>query len=86
MTTVDRIHDLGKIQFALIALWAYLNFSQLLIIWYANLPEEIIWYAHRTRGGYEYLAAFLVFGQFFEHVHFGAYVRQQVDKIIHNHV
>jgi hypothetical protein len=64
VATVDRIHDIGKIQFALIALWAYLNFSQFLIIWYANLPEEITWYAHRTQGGYEYLAAFLVFGQF----------------------
>jgi len=64
LATVDRIHDIGKIQFALIALWAYLNFSQFLIIWYANLPEETVWYAHRTQGGYEYLAAFLIFGQF----------------------
>jgi len=62
--TVDRIHDLGKLQFAMIALWAYLNFSQYLIIWYANLPEETVWYAHRIYGGYEYLAMFLVFGQF----------------------
>jgi hypothetical protein len=62
--TVDRIHDLGKLQFAMIALWAYLNFSQYLIIWYANLPEETVWYAHRTHGGYEYLAVFLIFGQF----------------------
>ncbi len=62
--TIENLHDLGKIQFALIALWAYLNFSQFLIIWYANLPEEAIWYAHRTQGGYEYLATFLVFGQF----------------------
>lgn len=65
VATVDRIHDIGKIQFALIALWAYLSFSQFLIIWYANLPEETVWYAHRTQGGYEYLAAFLIFGQFF---------------------
>lgn len=62
--TVDRIHDLGKLQFAMIALWAYLNFSQYLIIWYANLPEETVWYAHRIHGGYEYLAVFLIFGQF----------------------
>lgn len=62
--TVDRIHDLGKIQFALVALWAYLNFSQFVIIWYANVPEEGIWYAHRTQGGYQHLAALLVFGQF----------------------
>jgi hypothetical protein len=62
--TVDRIHDLGKLQFALVALWAYLNFSQYLIIWYANLPEESIWYIRRTHGGYESLATFLIFGQF----------------------
>lgn len=62
--TVDRIHDLGKIQFALVALWAYLNFSQFVIIWYANLPEEAVWYAHRTQGGYENLAVLIIFGQF----------------------
>lgn len=64
VATVERIHDLGKIQFALVALWAYLNFSQFVIIWYANVPEEAVWYAHRTQGGYQHLAFLLVFGQF----------------------
>ncbi|MGF1508689.1 MAG: hypothetical protein ACFB9M_04205 [Myxococcota bacterium] len=62
--TVERIHDLGKIQFALVALWAYLNFSQFVIIWYANLPEESVWYIRRIHGGYEFLAVFIIFGQF----------------------
>ena len=38
--TIDRYHDLAKLTFAVCALWTYLNFSQILVIWYGNLPEE----------------------------------------------
>lgn len=38
--TIDRYHDLAKLTFALCALWTYLIFSQILVIWYGNLPEE----------------------------------------------
>jgi Ni/Fe-hydrogenase subunit HybB-like protein len=38
--TIDRYHDLAKITFAVCALWTYLIFSQILVIWYADLPEE----------------------------------------------
>jgi hypothetical protein len=40
--------------------WAYLSFSQFLIIWSANLPEEIPWYQHRLSHGWEYLGIALV--------------------------
>ncbi|MBC7924104.1 MAG: hypothetical protein H7039_00455 [Bryobacteraceae bacterium] len=41
------LHDLGKLMFAFVLLWAYLSFSQLLIIWGGNLTEEIPWYMSR---------------------------------------
>ena len=46
----DNYHDLGKLMFAFIMLWAYTNFSQFLIIWSGNLPEEIVYYIERTHG------------------------------------
>lgn len=42
-----HFHDLGKLQLALVMVWAYFSFSQLLIIWAGNLPEEIPWYMER---------------------------------------
>ena len=42
-----HFHDFGKLLFAFTMVWAYLSFSQFLIIWSANLPEEIPWYLHR---------------------------------------
>ncbi|HEU0253017.1 MAG TPA: hypothetical protein VFR12_08265 [Pyrinomonadaceae bacterium] len=43
-----HFHDLGKLLLALVMLWAYFAFSQYLIIWSANSPEEIGWYIRRT--------------------------------------
>ena len=45
-----HFHDLGKLLLALVMLWAYFAFSQFLITWSGNLPEEISWYLPRTRG------------------------------------
>jgi hypothetical protein len=53
-------HDLGNLLLALVMLWAYIAFSQFLIIWSGNLPEEIPFYLHRMRGGWEILAAILI--------------------------
>jgi hypothetical protein len=46
----DQFHDLGKLLLAFTMLWAYFNFSQFLIVWSGNLPEEIPWYLRRTAG------------------------------------
>ncbi|HXG54623.1 MAG TPA: hypothetical protein VNJ03_04530 [Vicinamibacterales bacterium] len=59
-----HFHDLGKLLLAFTMLWAYLNFSQFLIIWSGNLPEEIPWYLERIRGPWGYVALLLVFGHF----------------------
>jgi len=48
-------HDLGKMMFAFTMLWAYVSFSQYLIVWSGNLPEEISWYLARFRGGWGFI-------------------------------
>ena len=47
-----HFHDLGKLLLALVMLWAYFAFSQYLIIWSGNLPEEIVYYIDRTHGAW----------------------------------
>ena len=59
-----HFHDLGKLMLAFVMLWAYLNFSQFLIIWSGNLPEEIPWYVRRTTGTWGWVAISLVIGHF----------------------
>jgi hypothetical protein len=59
-----HFHDLGKLLLAFVMLWAYLAFSQFLIIWSGNLPEEIPWYLERMRGGWGVLALLLLVGHF----------------------
>ena len=56
----ESVHDLGKLLFAFVMLWAYMSLSQFLIIWSANLPEEIPWYIQRLSGGWQILALALV--------------------------
>jgi hypothetical protein len=62
--TSVQVHDHGKLMLAFVMVWTYFNFSQWLIIWAGNLPEEIPWYVRRMNGGWEYVALFLVIFQF----------------------
>lgn len=55
-----HIHDLGKLLLALVMFWAYLGFSQFLIVWAGNLPEEVPWYLERLAGGWQYVGLALV--------------------------
>ena len=57
-------HDLGKMMFAFTMFWAYVNFSQYLIVWSGNLPEEITWYLARFRGGWGWVGAAIVIFHF----------------------
>jgi hypothetical protein len=59
-----HFHDWGKLLLAFVMLWTYFSFSQFLIIWSGNLPEEITWYAARTRGGWQWLAIALALFHF----------------------
>ncbi len=58
--TDTEVHDHGKFMLAFVMVWAYFNFSQWLIIWAGNLPEEIPWYMRRMNGGWEDVGLFLV--------------------------
>ena len=62
--TVHHLHDLGKFLFAFLMLHAYLSFSQFLIIWSANLAEEIPHYLVRWDSGYQYVSIFMILGHF----------------------
>lgn len=59
-----HFHDLGKLMLALVMVWAYFNFSQFLIIYSGNLPEETVWYLARTRGGWQIIGIALILFHF----------------------
>lgn len=59
-----HFHDWGKLLFAFVLLWTYFAFSQFLIIWSGNLPEETIWYLHRMTHGWEHVGLALALLQF----------------------
>jgi hypothetical protein len=56
----NHFHDIGNLMLAFTMLWAYTSFSQFLIIWSGNLPEEIPWFIHRLKGGWGVIAAGLI--------------------------
>jgi hypothetical protein len=60
-----HLHDLGKLLLAFVMLWAYFGFSQLLIIWSGNLPEEITFYRSRLYGGWGVVAVIVLIFHFF---------------------
>jgi hypothetical protein len=62
--TNDHLHDLGKLLFGFTFFWAYIGFSQYLLIWYANIPEETIWYLVRQENGWQWVTVLLFAGHF----------------------
>ena len=62
--TIEHYHDMGKWMFALTVFWAYIAFSQYMLIWYANLPEETIFFKVRRTGTWEMVSGVLLFGHF----------------------
>jgi hypothetical protein len=62
--TVEHYHDIGKWLFAFVFFWGYIAFSQYMLIWYANLPEETGWIFARQTGSWAWVALVLLFGHF----------------------
>jgi hypothetical protein len=60
----DHTHSLGKFLLAFTAFWAYIAFSQFMLIWIANVPEEVPWYMVRTGDGWGLVGIFLAVGHF----------------------
>ncbi|HBR57924.1 MAG TPA: hypothetical protein DEA22_10725 [Blastocatellia bacterium] len=59
-----HFHDIGKLMLALVMVWAYFNFSQFLIIWSGNLPEETGWYLVRMKGAWGWVGGALILFHF----------------------
>jgi hypothetical protein len=64
LITSEHSHDLGKLMFGFVVFWAYIAFSQYLLIWYGNLPEETVWYSARENGAWVWISIVLLFGHF----------------------
>jgi hypothetical protein len=59
-----HFHDLGKLMLAMVMVWAYFNFSQYLIIYSGNIPEETVWFIKRSTGGWGWMAWALILFHF----------------------
>jgi hypothetical protein len=64
VSTTEHQHDIGKFMFGFVAFWTYIAFSQYFLIWYANLPEETMWFVHRQSHGWQEVSVFLALGHF----------------------
>jgi hypothetical protein len=62
--TVEHYHDLAKLMFTFIVFWSYIAFSQFMLIWYANIPEETFWYDPLLNGNWKMLSLILLVGHF----------------------
>ena len=62
--SAEHLHDIGKFLFAFTAFWAYIAFSQFFLVWYANMPEETIWYKARLEGSWKMVSIILMAGHF----------------------
>ena len=60
--TTEHYHDLGKLLFGFVVFWGYIAFSQYMLIWYANIPEETVWYLARQTNGWTSVSLGLLFG------------------------
>jgi hypothetical protein len=59
--TVEHYHDLGKLIFGFICFWGYIAFSQYMLIWYGNIPEETEWFYHRQIEPWGAVSLLLIF-------------------------
>ena len=62
--TLEHLQDLGKLLFAFTVFWAYIGFSQYFLIWYGNIPEETLFFAHRSEGAWKSVSMLLGWGHF----------------------
>jgi hypothetical protein len=63
--TMEHYHIMGKFMLDFTIFWAYIGYSQYMLIWYANIPEETIYFRIRNTESWWYLSQFLVVGRFF---------------------
>ncbi len=62
--TVEHLHDLSRLMYGFVCFWTYVSFAQWMLIWYASIPEETVWYHARWTGGWQWVSVLLVIGHF----------------------
>jgi len=62
--TRDHLYSLGALLFVFVNFWAYIAFSQFMLIWYANLPEETVWFVARWKDGWQWASVLLIIARF----------------------
>jgi hypothetical protein len=60
----DHFYSLGALMFAFVNFWAYIAFSQFMLVWYSNLPEETFWFMMRWKNGWQIVSVLLILVQF----------------------
>jgi hypothetical protein len=60
--TPEHYHDIGKWMFAFTFFWAYTQFSQFMLQWYGNMPEETVWYRYRLFGDWQWVSIAMLVG------------------------
>jgi hypothetical protein len=63
--TGGHVYNLGALMFAFTVFWGYIGFAQFMLMWYADLPEEVFWYRERTLGSWLGVVLVLVVARFF---------------------
>ncbi len=81
LLSVEHQHEVGRVMFFATCFWAYIAFSQYLLYWYANIPEETHWYHVRQSHGWGYFAIVLIVGHFA--VPFVGFMSRQVKRTPH---
>ncbi|MBE0642471.1 MAG: hypothetical protein IH600_00145 [Bacteroidetes bacterium] len=64
VVTIEHFHDFGRLLFAFTVFWAYIGGSQYYLIWYANIPEETVWFLARWDNGWKAVSMALIFLHF----------------------
>ena len=62
--SVEHLHDVLRLAFGFTVFWAYMAFSQYMLIWYANVPEETVWFLDRWEGSWKIMSMVVLFGHF----------------------
>jgi hypothetical protein len=78
LVSADHIHQLGSLMLAFTCFWAYIGFSQFLLIWIAGLPEEVPFYMVRMKGGWAAVSIFMIVGNFM--LPFGALLSRSLKR------
>ena len=65
VVSMEHYHIMGKLMLAFTIFWAYIGFSQYMLIWYANIPEETVYFLRRNTGTWWFGSQFMVIGHFF---------------------